>query len=289
MKSWVSSAFTDSSISTAKPTRCRTSVQKPSSQKESSQKQTLSNLTNKKLREIIAEPFNPVNQNTQNSTSLANKYEPENRSELSVHKNKIEQLSNLLDDCLIKNKGSIILIEGPSGCGKFVTLKVLCKEKNVELVEWDQNNLNLKSFDLQNQGDYAAPYESQIKKFTQFLFKSSRYESNQLFGQANTSHLKKILLVKELPNFAFKDVQVFLNLLQEFKRFSRFSLVFTLTQTHSTDLNPHRIFSADTRKNLRVLEISFNSIANTYMSKKIDKIAKLERFGFADKKFLENV
>lgn len=283
MKSWVSSAFSDSSASTIKATRSKTSFQKIG--KNLSEKQTLSNLTNK-----VKETFNsPNKQKTVNSTSLAIKYEPQTRSELSVHKNKVEQLSNLLDNCLNKNKGSLILIEGPSGCGKYVALKVLCKEKNVQLVEWDQDILNLKSFDLQNESELSTPYESQLKKFTQFLFKSSRYESNQLFSSANSLNSKILLLVKDLPNFAFRDPQVFLNLLQEFNRFSKFSLVFTITTTHSSDFNPYRIFSIENKKNLGISEISFNPIANTYLSKKIDKIAKLERFAFVDKKFLENI
>ena len=283
MQSWVSSAFNDSSAGTIKATRSKTSSQKIA--KTVPQKQTLSNLTNK-----LREPFNsPVKEKTEISTNLAIKYEPQNRLELSVHKNKVEQLSNLIDDCMTKSKGSLILIEGPSGCGKYVALKVLCKEKNIQLVEWDQIILNLKSFDLQNESDLSTPYESQLKKFTEFLFKSSRYESSQLFCQKNSLNPKKLLLVKDLPNFAFKDPHVFLSLLQDFNRFSKFSLVFTITTTNSSDFNPYKIFSVDNKKNLRILEISFNPIANTYLSKKIDKIAKLERFGFVDKKFLENI
>lgn len=276
MNSWVSSAFTDSSIGTIKNTRS-----KNLSQKSASQKQSLSNLTNKELRNKITEPFNsPAKRKTENSISLSTRYEPQTRSELSVHKNKVEQLSNILDDCLNKSKGSIILIDGPSGCGKYVTLKVLCKEKDIQLVEWDQNFLNLKSFDLQSEDSFKAPYESQLKNFTQFLFKSSRYESDQLFDQKISNASKKLLLVKEIPSFVFKDIHVFQNLLQDFKRFSKFSLIFTFTSTNSSDLNPHRIFTADIRKNLRLLEISFNPIANTYLSKK-----HINYFAFKKRKF----
>ncbi|CAF0863650.1 unnamed protein product [Brachionus calyciflorus] len=284
MKSWVSSAFSDSAFAnTTKPTRTT---------RASSQKQTLSNLTNKEPKAKISEPFNsPAKKQKENTLSLSLKYEPTTRADLSVHKNKIDQLSNLLDQIISKERGSILLIEGPSGCGKYITLKVLCKEKGVELVEWDPSNVNLKSFDLQIDGEYNEPYESQIKNFSQYLFKSSRYESNQLFNNdKSTQNVKKVMLVKEIPNFAFRDPKIFVNLLNDFKRFSKFSLIFSLTQTtYSSDINPQKIFPTDIRKDLKCLEISFNSIANTFMNKKIEKIAKMEHFGFVDKKFLENL
>lgn len=98
MKSWVSSAFSESASNTTQPKK----IPKPS----------LSNKENPTPQ--IKKPVSPTN------ISLAVKHEPVSRSDLVVHKNKIDQLNNLLDDVLDKSKGSIILIEGPAGSGKYV-------------------------------------------------------------------------------------------------------------------------------------------------------------------------
>lgn len=177
---------------------------------------------------------------------------------------------------------------------KKSTLKVLCKEKQVDLVEWDQSALNLKSLDFQPDtdapSDFSQGYESQIKVFTQFLFKSSRYQTNQMFNAPDSTQ-RKLLYVKEIPNFAFRDTKTFLNLLIEFKRFSKFSLIFSVTQTttYSSEHNPQKIFSSEARKTLRLTEISFNSLANTYLSRQIERIARIENFNFVDKKFIEGL
>lgn len=126
------------------------------------------------------------------------------------------------------------------------------------------------------------------------MFKSSRYTSDQIFKTSNESSNScdnaKILFVKEIPNFAYRDPKVFLNLLNEFKKFSKYSLIFSLTQTtYSTELNPQKIFSNDTRKDLKIIEICFNSFANTYLNKHIERIAKGENYNFVDKKFMENL
>lgn len=52
---------------------------------------------------------------------LADKYSPTSRAELVVNKSKIEQLSSLIDEITNKSRGSILLIDGPTGCGKTVS------------------------------------------------------------------------------------------------------------------------------------------------------------------------
>ena len=148
------------------------------------------------------------------------------------------------------------------------------------------NNFNM---DLDNQDFQAdSQYESQAKLFKQFLFKSSRYFSEQIFSIENCTEKKNLLLVKEIPNFAFYNVKQFQDILREYYKYSKFPLVFIITtQTNTKSSNPARLFSSDFVKELNIQEISFNSLAITYIAKHIDRIAKLENLNFVDKNFLE--
>lgn len=133
MKSWVSSAFGDTEILVSgKHTRsqsrntCANNVKSTIASQNVPKISKSNNLTNKENSNqsqsgiINLESFNSKKLEQNINVDLASKYEPKSRAELVVHKNKIDQLNNILDDCLNKPKGSIILIEGPAGCGKYV-------------------------------------------------------------------------------------------------------------------------------------------------------------------------
>jgi hypothetical protein len=192
------------------------------------------------------------------------------------------------------------------------TLNILCKEKNVELVTWN-NSMNLKINNLNSDssnyheteftGNFEH-YESQLSLFRQYLFKSSRYLTNQLFSE-NNSHInslndpidakKKILLIREIPNFFFhnNESHKFHDLLREFLKFSKSSLIFLFTNSASSSssdsTNYYKLFPSDLRRSLGVIELTFNSMANSYMSKHLERICKLESFTFADKEFINNL
>ncbi len=134
------------------------------------------------------------------------------------------------------------------------------------------NNFNMESENQDFQAD--SQYESQAKLFKQFLFKSSRYFSEQIFSIENCTEKKNLLLVKEIPNFAFYNVKQFQDILREYYKYSKFPLVFIITtQTNTKSANPARLFSSDFVKELNIQEISFNSLAITYIAKHIDRIA----------------
>jgi len=117
MKSWVSSAFSDSPSEPTLPNK------KP---KQSVNTRSLK--TSKSSLETFVAPtkttdlFDTRNKNGDLKTflPLAERYRPKSRAELIVNKAKIDQLSQLLDNVIIKKKGTIIILDGPSGCGKNV-------------------------------------------------------------------------------------------------------------------------------------------------------------------------
>ena len=141
MKSWVSSAFSDdkpppsSSSSSSQATGIRaplkttTSTSLNSIEVISSSKPPMTKIpsTRAKLATVMKpETTAKRHQAPVSSVSLSDKYEPAQRADLVVNKSKIEQLSSALDSMMTKRVGSIMIIEGPPGCGKSVRLLELC-------------------------------------------------------------------------------------------------------------------------------------------------------------------
>lgn len=149
--------------------------------------------------------------------------------------------------------------------------------------------------------EFEPTNESQVKMFQQFLFKSSRYESDQLFASASqqtnsqTTH-KLILMVKEIPNVFFRDSgrTQLASCLRQFVKYSRHPIVFVVTQTSYAagvdSCNPNRLFTSDLKKELGILELSFNAIANTFLLKHLDRVVKSEGLSSSvDRAFLDGL
>lgn len=282
MKSWFNSVFEDPGLSSPATTKKRNESTKFKTHK--SDESTSSSYNDR----IMPTAKRLKTSNESNDMLLSEKYEPKTRSELMVHKNKVDELSNFIDNQLNRKSfnSPILLLTGPPGCGKFVTLKVLCKEKNIDLVMYNSSILkldNLKVVDEYNEffeSEDRNFQESQLKIFEQFLFKSSRYSSDQIFCNADDARLKRIIFVKEIPNSALYETASFHSILRKFAQYSKSLLAFSLNlTTNSTwENNQMRLFSNEIRNELKITEISFNAFANSFMLKAINRIICLESF-----------
>ena len=120
--------------------------------------------------------------------------------------------------------------------------------------------------------------ESQLAAFEQFLFKSSRYCVDQIFKSETEIQSKRLLFIKEIPNSAYYNQNGFQNILRKFLKFSKCSLCFSfnLTSNVSWDINPFKLFTNELKSELKITEINFNSFANSFLLKAINRIIQLE-------------
>ncbi len=138
--------------------------------------------------------------------------------------------------------------------------------------------------ELNNNNNENIAYESQTKLFDQFLNKSSRYISDQIF---NTElRVKKIIFIKDIPYFSYREPAVFQNQMRKFIQYSKYSLVILSTNStvHSNEMNPAKVLTQKLRKELNINEITFNPLAASYMLKTIERIALLEGLNFVDER-----
>jgi len=144
------------------------------------------------------------------STNWLENFVPKTVDELAVHNKKIEELQlwfNSYDSSVkTNNPGAILLLTGPPGSCKTTALKLIASNLDYEILEWispvDTTEYSNNNEFSSNSNNFT---ESQIEKFTQYLFKTSRY--NSLFNING----KRLLLVEDFPNIFLKNTEDFLD------------------------------------------------------------------------------
>lgn len=143
------------------------------------------------------------------SSNWIEKFAPQTIDDLAVHTKKIDEVRDWTKKWESnKTNGCVLLLTGPAGSGKTATVRLIAKELDFDISEWIipldiDLNVNTKQED-----DKVNTYtENQFNKFTDFLYRSSRYVS--LFA----TQRKRLLLVEDFPNVFIKDAEKFNELL----------------------------------------------------------------------------
>ncbi|KAH7727297.1 CRE-HPR-17 protein [Aphelenchoides avenae] len=198
---------------------------------------------------------------------LANKHAPTEESELAVHATKISEVNKWLRAKMAEcgsSKG--LLLTGPPGCGKSTTVKVLCAELGIEVLEFDATQ---HEYELSNTGDELWE-TSVVNLFVQFL---RRAEFVSIEKQCLTHRL---LLIEQLPNVFYRDPEKFRAVMLNNVRASRCLIVFALSNVDRCwDLHPMRLFTADVLDACCMTHIKFNSVANTLMHRAVKRVLGL--------------
>lgn len=144
------------------------------------------------------------------SSNWIENFAPRTKVDLAIHAKKISEVEDWFN--AIKTKRMkvaappILLVTGPSGCGKSATIKILASEFGYTISEW------ITPVDIEHvrpMGKDTDTYtESQLDRFSQFLFQSSRYRS--VFDTSS----KRLVLVEDFPNVFIKDPAAFEEVLE---------------------------------------------------------------------------
>lgn len=141
----------------------------------------------------------------------------------------------------------------------------------------NNNNEDTNEFNYDN--NIATANESQLVALEQFLFKSSRYSTDQIFQKDGGSNRKRLLLIKEIPNSAYYNLSQFQVILRKYMKYSKSSPLcfsFNLNTNSSWDTNPYKLFTNELKQELKIYEINFNAFANSFLIKALNRIIQLE-------------
>ncbi|XP_055968478.1 cell cycle checkpoint protein RAD17 [Sorex fumeus] len=213
------------------------------------------------------------------------KYRPETQHELAVHKKKIEEVENWLKTEILerhlKQRGSILLVTGPPGCGKTATIKILSKEYGIQVQEWI--NPVLPDFQKDDFNEMFNPessfhmfsYQSQIAVFKEFLLRATKYNKLQMLGDDLRTE-KKIILVEDLPNQFYRDSHTLHEVLRKYVQIGRCPLVFIISDSVTGDSTQRLLFPKEIQEECSISNISFNPVAPTIMMKVLSRIMTRE-------------
>ncbi|KFD58000.1 hypothetical protein M513_01233 [Trichuris suis] len=203
-------------------------------------------------------------------------FAPTQLGELIVHKRKVEEVLSAIRR-IIKREGKsgILLLVGPTGCGKLVTLKMVCRSLGLELVEWENDCTTTCNFWLPDRPSYV---QNPLIRFKQFILQSTRYRS---VVSVNCDAKRPLLpcshvtVVKDIPVQFYDQPDLLISMLQSclVEGISN-PLVFVATDGSSGNLKTdwHRLFNKAAIEALKIEVIGFNPFPPTVMTRHLKSI-----------------
>ncbi|XP_030367356.1 cell cycle checkpoint protein RAD17 isoform X5 [Strigops habroptila] len=232
-------------------------------------------------------PRNKSRQNWSQSEDepWVDKYKPETQNDLAVQKKKIEEVESWLKMHILqrqpKQRGSVLLLTGPPGCGKTATIQILAKDLGVQVQEWiNPISLDFTKEDLRNMFGHDSnfhtfPSQAQAAVFQDFLLRANKYNKLQMLGESSEND-KKLILIEDLPNQFYREPSSLHEILRRFVRMSRCPLIFIISDNFSGDSKQRLLFPVDILEELCISTISFKPVAPTNMMKVLNRIAATE-------------
>ncbi|KAF5269583.1 hypothetical protein FQR65_LT05921 [Abscondita terminalis] len=196
--------------------------------------------TDKKVRPVIA------------SFNINDKLNPVIVDDLAVHKKKVKEVENWLEQNVCQNKtsGAILLLTGPTGSGKTATVTALCKSLKVTLREW------INPIDQEVEGQYA---EAHYVRFLEF-FSFGKYNS---LCEDSTSD--QVLLVEDFPNYLIRNPEKFVDVLEKCSS-GNVSVIFICTDVSNSKIDfVQTLFSQEVREKYFISNIHFNPVSATLL------------------------
>ncbi|CAG9529844.1 unnamed protein product [Cercopithifilaria johnstoni] len=200
--------------------------------------------------------------------SLIDRFPLQNVEQLAVNPKKIDELRRWMQ----KKEGrcrecKLLLLTGPTGSGKTIAVKMLCRELNLELIEWNCSEFYNVFYDPE--GEEVVYEENQVRKFAEFLKSSDR-------GSLEKSVLQKVILVEQLPNIFYQDPSILHATLRNTIKNTVCMYIFIMSDVDSCwYLSPKRILPTNIRCQLGFEELAFNASAIIFLSKALRRITSL--------------
>ncbi|XP_060191394.1 cell cycle checkpoint protein RAD17 isoform X1 [Lycium barbarum] len=134
-----------------------------------------------------------------NNDMWVDKHKPHFLEELAVHKKKVEEVKTWFEERLkavTDDHNNVLLVAGPSGVGKTVTIHAIASHLGVTIFEWTTPTPTIWSEHLHNSNS-GLQYRSKLDEFEGFVERVRKY--GLACPTLKGSHASVILLIDDLP------------------------------------------------------------------------------------------
>ncbi|KAL1302464.1 hypothetical protein AAFC00_002856 [Neodothiora populina] len=222
------------------------------------------------------------------------RFAPADLNELAVHRKKVQDVRGVLQSALSNQAmPRLVVLKGPAGSGKTTTVNLIAKDINVEVIEW-KNPMGAETS--------SGALISASAQFEEFILRSGQFAGLQLASGENPSPVahvpedqpdqSKIMLVEEFPSSLARTstaMQSFRSTILQFLAMPRsatakptplvvvVSEALLSTSASSTDsFTAHRLLGPQILAHPLTVEVEFNPIATTYLTKALELIVLKE-------------
>ncbi|GFR94174.1 cell cycle checkpoint protein RAD17-like [Elysia marginata] len=178
---------------------------------------------------------------TQNSELWSERYKPNSKVELAVHKKKVEEISEWF-------------AKASAQYGKVVSQSQSTVFHNFLL-----RANKYKALDLTTQ-----------------IGASAGRTSDSLLGNKAANDKRTVIVVEEMPNIFYRDSNQFHDILRKYKRCGKSPLVFIMSDSNNNSSGIQKLFPKDLMHQLRIDSISMNPVAPTMLVKLLTRVASAE-------------
>ncbi|KAJ5086288.1 hypothetical protein NUU61_007595 [Penicillium alfredii] len=216
------------------------------------------------------------------------RFAPSNLDELAVHKKKVSDVQNWLEDAFAGRRNErLLVLRGPAGSGKTTTITLLSESLGFDIVEW--KNPPVSEFTARDYMPVSAQFEEFLGRGDQFGGLDLEYITSvdPNTGERDSHSRYRILLIEEFPaalNRASSSLTAFRASLQRYLAASPGPpVVIVVSETLlssassiSDNLTVHRLLGPSLYNHPMTTMIDFNSIAPTFMLKALRLILERE-------------
>lgn len=234
----------------------------------------------------------------------AERFGPSNLEELGVHKKKVTDVRNWLDNVMGgQMRQRLLILKGAAGTGKTTTVQLLAKDMGCDVLEWRNPVGSVASSD---------GFQSMAAQFEEFMGRGGKFGQLDLFSGDRDipakplvkpmDQRKQIILVEEFPNTFTRSssaLQSFRSAILQYLASNTPPLsmpynpkaknapitpvvmivsetLLTTTSASADSFTAHRLLGAEILQHPGVGVIEFNAIAPTILAKALETVVQKE-------------
>ncbi|CAB3261398.1 unnamed protein product [Arctia plantaginis] len=234
-------------------------------QKSSKGEETFVN-TNSKANQVLDSTSKTCSIVIKDHKNWIKSFEPVTVEDLAVNNKKIQEVDEWIKSVCNKNNGDMLLLTGPVGCGKTITIKVLAAKHKVRVTEW----ITPLDIDIPSENGEYEYKQKQSLKFLDFILNAANFTS------LLDDNSRKLVLVEDFPNTFIRTPSEFTDVLHQYKFRAKSPIIFICSESHMDGKNTSaNLFTPGLKEQFSIQHIMFNSVAPTNLKSALKRVAAI--------------